>query len=583
MRTRTMLRTVALALALLLPAAAPAIDWGARAGLDYSREDRWYPGGDHLALPRLELDLGADAAGYLWSPATAQWLAAAEWRRLTESNGAFDTNRATLTYRLRAALFQDQRSPVSLHLDALRVDEDIKADGTTGTSTATTSTYGADVRLAVPDRPYLNLGYQYLDRQETGPLLAGADRTVHTLTASTGHGTDTYSYSARYTGRFSTGTFDSDNFDDHRVDLDAQAAVGLGATARLGETYYRRLPGTRSGTNLSQEVNSISATVAGRSDAAGQQEVTYSYSHALSSAPATQDAERAEQRLTYGVHHLFAGTPWQLRGLADLSLSEIRSGVQVDRASGQLASLQLVWRRQSGADLVELRGGPGVGAREPDAGSADLGYGAGAGATAQHRWDELVGSASYDLTYESDLYAASGWSLRQEALATLAAPLWTGQASAQLQASALRRGGGLLGPGASRSLGAQAGYSWLRYSVLATGGIQSGVSGALSEPLRGDGLFIPAPFDTHSRYATLSATAALVDYLWLTARVRHTTLSMPDRAGQRETELFGSLTWGYAGILLSVEDRYLVSSVGGLVVRDNLVLFRIHREFGSHR
>ncbi len=583
MRTPVMMRTVAVAIALVLPSAAPAFDWGGRLGLDYSREDRWLTGGGHTTLPRLELNLGLDAAGFLYSPAAAQWLASVEWRRLTESNGAIDTTRASLIYRLRSVLFQDPRSPVTLQLQATRIDEDIKVDGTAGSTRADTSTYGADLRLAPPGRPYLNLGYQYLDRQETGPLLRGADRSVHSLSASTGHGAGTYSYAARYAGRFSSGTFDADNYDDHRVDVDVQAVLAQDVTARINEIYFRRIPDNRAPSNQSQELNSLSTVVTGKSDARGQQQVGYVYVHALSSAPGTQDQERAEQRLTYGMHHLFKDSPWQLRALADLSLSEIRSGTVVDRATGQLVSAQAAWRRQDGQDLLELRGGPKLGAREPQSGPVELGYGATAGGTAQHRWTELVGTASYDLTFESDLYAASGWNLRQEALASLTSPFGPGRASAQLQASALRRDGGLLGAGASRSLTALAGYQWYRYSVQASGGLQSGVSGALGEPIRGDGLFIPAPFDTESRYATLSATAGLLEYLWATARARYSSMSAPDRADQQETELFGALTWGYAGINLSLEDRYLVSSVGGLTIRENRFLFRIHRSFGSYR
>lgn len=365
--------------------------------------------------------------------------------------------------------------------------------------------------------------------------------------------------------------------------MDVQAALAQDVTARLNEIYFRRIPDNRAPTNQAQELNSLSTVVTGKSDARGQQQLGYSYVHALSSAPTTQDQERAEQRLTYGLHHLFKDSPWQLRALADLSLSEVRSGAVVDRATGQLVSIQAAWRRQSGQDLLELRGGPKLGAREPQTGAAEFGYGAGAGGTAQHRWSELVGTASYDLVFESDLYAASGWNLRQEVLTSLTSPLGPGQASAQLQASASRRDGGLLGAGASRSLTALAGYRWNRYSVSASGGLQSGVSGALAEPIRGDGLFIPAPFDTESRYATLSGTAGLLDYLWATARGRYTSLSAPDRADQQETELLGSLTWGYAGINLSLEDRYLVSSVGGVTVRENRLLFRVHRGFGSYR
>lgn len=583
MRTHGMTRTLTLALLLALPAAAPALEWRADLGLDYSREERWRDGGPRETLPRLELFLGLDAGGFLHAPGTAQWLAAAQWRRLAETSGGADTTRSTLVYRLRLALFQDPRSPLAVQVHATRQDEDQKVDGTSGTTRADSTVVGADAKLVLAGLPYLNVGYQYLDRNETGPLLAGADRTVHSVTASTGHGTGTYSYSARYLGRFSDGTYDSDNYDDHRVDVDVQAAVTDDVTARLSDTYYRRIPDNRSPTNLAQELNALSTSVSTRGDARGQQQLSYSYAHALSEAAGALDLERAEQRLTWGLHRVFEGTRWQLRSLADASLSEIRRGAAVERASGQLASLLAAWRRLDGQDLDEIRFGPSFGAREPDAGDASFGWGARAGATAQRRWGDLLGSAAYDLTYEDDLYAASGWSLRQDVLTTLSSPLGGGRASGQLQASAQRRDGGLLGPGASRSLSALAAYQWRRYHVSVTGGVASGVSGALTEPIRGDGLFLPAPYDTHSSYASVAFSTTLASHLFADLRARHTAIESPDRPTQSEDELFASLTWGYAGIYLGLEDRYRVSTAGGVTIKDNLLLVRVRRGFGSHR
>jgi hypothetical protein len=513
----------------------------------------------------------------------ARWMASVQYRHLAETNGDLDTNRAYLTYRLRTVLFQDLRSPVRLVLQATRQEEDAKTNTTAGSSQANTTTAGADLRFTMPGRPVLVAGYQYFDREETGPLMAGANRTVHTVNAAVTHGTGTYDYSARYVGNFSAGTFDWDDYADHRADVDAQAKVTDTVSAHLSESYYRRVPTNQGATNLSQEFNSLSTVVMTDADARGQQRVGYGYVHALSTAPSITDRERAEQRLSYWDHRVFTGTPWQLYATGDVSLSEIRNGTAVERASGELVGVQALWRRLDEQDLVELRLGPQVGARQPDSGSAEFGYGTTAGATAQHRWNQLLGSAAYDVAYENDLFAASGWSLRQNVLTTLASPLGVGQASAQLQASALRRGGGLLGASASRSLTLQATYGWHRHQVMALAGLQEGVSGALGEPVRGDGLFLPAPYDTRNRYLTLTGTFGLTDYLWLSGRARASAVSQPDRADQTEQEVSGTITWAYAGIFLSLEDRYLVSQVGGGTAKDNLFIFRIRRGFGSRQ
>jgi hypothetical protein len=583
MRTHAIMRIILLTLALALPRAAPALDWGAYAGLDYSKQDRWLFDGEHATLTRLEYDLGVDGGGYVWSPSMARWMASVQYRHLAESNGDLDSSRASLTYRLRSVLFQDPRSPVRLVLQATRQEEDAKSDTTAGSSRANTTTAGADLRFTLPGRPVLMAWYQYFEREETGPLLAGANRTVHTVNAAVTHGTGAYDYSARYVGNFSAGTFDWDDYADHRADVDAQAKVTDSVSAHLSESYYRRVPTNQGATNLSQEFNSLSTVVMTEADARGQQRVGYGYVHALSTAPAITDRERAEQRLSYWDHRVFTGTPWQLYATGDVSLSEIRNGTTVERASGELVGVQAVWRRLDDQDLVELRLGPQLGARQPDSGSAEFGYGTTAGATAQHRWSQLLGSAAYDVAYESDLYAASGWSLRQNVLTTLASPLGVGQASAQLQASAMRRGGGLLGASASRSLTLQATYRWYRHQVMALAGLQDGVSGALGEPIRGDGLFLPAPYDTQNRYLTLTGTFGLTDYLWLSGRARASAVSQPDRADQSEQEVSGTITWAYAGIFLSLEDRYLVSKVGGGTAKDNLFIFRIRRGFGSRR
>lgn len=582
MRDQAIMRIILLSLALALPRAAPALDWGAYAGLDYTNQDRWLFDGEHATLTRLEYNLGLDGGGYVASPSMARWIASVQYRHLAESNGDLDSRRSYLTFRLRSVLFQDPRSPVRLVLQATRQEEDARSDTTAGSSRANTTIAGADLRFTLPGRPVLVAGYQYFDREETGPLLAGANRTVHTVKAAVTHGTGSYDYSARYAGNFSEGTFDWDNYADHRADVDAQTKVTDRVSARLSESYYRRVPTSRGATNLSQELNILSTLVLTDADAYGQQRVGYGYVHALSTAPSITDRERTEQRLSYWDHRVFVGTPWQLYATGDVSLSEIRNGTAVERASGELVGVQWLWRRLDEQDLVELRLGPQVGARQP-AGGAEFGYGSTAGATGQHRWGQLLGSAAYDLAYENDLYAASGWSLRQNVLTTLSSPLGVGQASAQLQASALRRAGGLLGAGASRSLTLQATYGWQRYQVMALAGLQDGVSGALGEPIRGDGLFLPAPYDTQSRYLTLTGTFGLTDYLWLSGRARASAVSQPDRPDQTEQEVRGTVTWAYAGIFLSLEDRYLVTHVGGATAKDNLFIFRIRRAFGSRQ
>jgi len=576
--------TWAVVLAALAPARAGAFDWAARAGLEYGRDDTWNAAGERLGAPHLDLNLALDLAGFLAGPGVASYGGAVEYRRLSSSiDGGNDTIRDYLTYRLRGALFPSPRSPFTLSPLAERLTDDLETQiqGVSAVDRAVTTSYGADAAAQGPNRPFLRIGYRRDEIEQEGPRVGLATRTNDAFTASTGFGSSVYTYLASYRGTLSEGTFETDNRDDHRVDVSASVDVAKDLRLRLSDTFFLRVPTAESTLNPRQETNAFTGTLEYRQDFARSHLGSYQYVRALQTAPGGQDLEREQQRLGYAVQMPLANPEWRIRGNVDAGHARNRVNANEQQVTTQSVGATVYWRRVRPDGLVEVRGGPSVGLLEPDGGDVELGYGATAGTTLGHSWAAIDGQFSYDVTYLSDLVGDDGSAFQQQLSASADGRLGGGVARAQLLASGERRLSKLFGDGANRSLTAVGGYGRGRYDTELRMGLRDGIAGSISESVSGDGLFLPAPYNSHVLFASLSASARLTRFLSARGLVRRTSSDLPDRPTLDETEARASLHLNYGALGLALEERYVVTETLGGTGKFNQVWIRAYRMFGS--
>lgn len=569
------------ALAAGLPAGAAAWEYRGQLGLEYRQDDTWDPGQARLRSPRLDLGAALQARGSIDHPGFIDWDAGVGYRRIRSSVGDSTDEHDQLDYRLRSAFFQDPRSPLGVTLQALRQTDDYSA--TSGAGTYQTQTYGADLRLAQPGRPVVEAGYSYLDVAQTTADGTPSDRSVHTARGSVTHGTATLGTNLSYRGQFSTGTFATDNFDDHNVSASANVALSPTLVARVLDTWYRRTPTVESPFNARQELSGLSASLLQTLFGGDTQQASYTYAHGFQAIPGRTDEERLQHRLAYLVERRLDEERWRARGTVDATYSDLRGDLRSRFGAQTLRGL--VYRRFAGADrALELRAGPSVGVLEAiseDPAVRDetrLGYGATTGVRLNRTWAELSTFADYEISWSTDL-GEPGTSVRQALQASAEGPFGTGLLHARLLGGDDRRDARSLA-GATRYLTGDVGYRSRRYQLSLLLSLQDGTAGALTDPF-GGGSFIAPSFRSHSRTAALSASGSIWGPLGFQSSVRATSNDLPDRPSVNEYEGRLALEYGIGALRVAVEDRYVVSETSAGRRRFNEVFLRAYRVFGS--
>lgn len=578
MRTPTLL---ALALAIAaVPGVAPALDWTASAALEYVRRESAFPSRPRLVEPRLDVDLDLRVDGSLGPPGWMLYALGGGWRRVAYEVAGAESRQSSLTYDLRTRLFTDPRSPVTLSASAARLDDDFEVSGLSGGGNVLVTSYGADAAYRAAGRPAVTAGYGEVHSDRSGDAFTPSERTVRNVRATAGYGTGVFSLSGGYTGSFSEGTFANDDYDEHRADLRGSVNVTRRTTLLLQESYFQRRP-TGVGAFLArQELNQLSGILSHVAGLRDTQSVRYQYLRAIQERPGLEDGERASHQVGWLLDHTLS-TAWRLRATADLSLLQDRTPGQRSTASGQTVTATATWTRERGAGRLELRAGPQLGLLDPAQGGLRLGYGATAGGTASRTFGALASQASYDVTYQSDLFGLDGWSLRQVASGRLDRPVGTASLRGSLLLSSERRESAFgigAGRGATRSVLATVGWRWRKLDTQLDASLQSNVVGALSG---GDGLIIPASFDSHTRSLQAQASWQLYTGLSLLGALRATATDLPDRPRRDDLEARAALTYGYGGLTFSLEDRFVTVEGDGGTTRTNEVFVRAARAFGS--
>jgi len=582
-RTLAIRWTIVVALGALLPAAAPAVEWDGRLGLSWSRYDE-SSGGVSASAARLDIDVGLDLRGFAVAPGVVDWQAGAAFRRLSDSGSRVrSTYSNVLDYRLELALFRNRTSPLTLVARAQRTEVEFSAlPDPDAAGTRLLQTAGATVSYQDRNRPDLQAGYLYRDLRERIPGLADHDQQVHEVTGGVHASADAFTVLGRYRGAFSDGTWESDQYDDHQLMLDAVADLPGGARLYVTDQYYRRLATSAALTGFSQEFNSLQTGFRYGERVGEQHQWRYLYGHGITERAAGSGVpplETTRQSMRYDGDFGLA-TNLFIRGLAELTMAQTRS-VLTERSTGETVGAQLWWRRVEAGRFDEVRAGPLLGFVQSDLAEREVGYGAVAAARTSRPWGPYTLGASLDLTYESDLRGVRGWYLSEAAAASLSGPLGRAAFNLQLTGTAVRSWSPVLGDGATRSLALSGALFVGEHRLDAQAGLQSGLVGASPGSFAGDGLFLPAPFDSHAAYAWLAGTWRVWYGISARGQVRWSRADVPGQPALDALEGLASLSYAWGALTLGVEDRLGRTETAGGSITTNLIMLRLTRTLGS--
>jgi hypothetical protein len=568
----------------LTPRAASAFQWEGRIGLSYNRQETW-TNAVHSTAPRLDVDLGLVAAGSIVAPSVLAWRGAVRYghtrNEAPAAGGAFESN--VLTYRLQSDLFSGQASPLRLSLGAERTEVDFSSS-TDPDALGSRLIQSFHARAIVPGRtrPPLTLGYAYQDLAEAIPGHPDHDSTRHNVRAETRHGAGPYALGVSYDGEFKDGTWVSDQYTLHSAQVDARADLQQGTTFAITDSYSERKATTSAPGSYGLTSNLFSALARhGLLSVNDFHALRYQYSRGLATAPGIPTSERTFQTVQYENAIPFRNPEYFVQGLVAASLGLERQGATEIRSQGETAGLELWFRRRSGQSLTELRAGPLVGATQTPAG--DLrGYGGSGGLQLMHPWGSLSVSGNYDVRYEHNLFGAPGTHLRHTAFGAVSGGLGTGRFSLQITAGGVRTATPLTGTRASRNVSTLGVLDWRKFALRAQFSLTEGMLGTRTGEFVGDGLVLPAPFDTRSTSASLGASGSIAA-LRADLAVRYSSVDAPGQPTGETGEVLGTISYAYGALTFSIEDRLTQYdfSGGARSTRQNLLMARVQRTFGS--
>lgn len=561
------------------PAGAHANEWSGLLALRYERAELDRPDTARAIEPRLDFDARLDASGAVLAPGTIDWIAAVAYRRLQATRFDVDTTDDILTFRARVGLLERPASPFTLSAEASRSRDDFASSGGAAAPVAgdrVTETYGAVATLAPAGLPLLQIGGSAFDSEDHRRGLPDASRRSRTLTGSSKHTVEGWSYRLDYRGSWNEGTYPADNYDDQSVRFDGRAPLAPQAEAFASQAYYLRTPTLAAVTNPRYEDNRWTGGARWSSDAS-MQSALYTYSHSVAESAGAQDRERLSHQAAY-THQRTLTPRWDVTGTLDANYGQDRLGLDERRRAGQSLGGILRWRDLR---MLELRGGPTVGLVEELDGDVEPGWGLTAEAVVQIGRGPARGQLSYAGGYADRLRGLDGWSLHQAVTGTVEGDLGAGmQVRAQLRANARRIESDLFGSAAGRTLVLDAGWRYRRYEARLLAGLDQGANAAAGDSVHGDGLLL-APYSASTHHATLSAYAPVWGRLALVGSFRYSRSKAPDRPNT--LEMGASLTAEYAvgALTLSLEDRYTASGVDSLDLSENVLIFQLARTFGS--
>lgn len=575
-------RAAAAAAALL--AAGPArgaFDLQLTLGGTYSRGDAAASGSPDVATTGWSLAGGLGATWTPLSPGLLSLSGAASYEDRRTRDFAVTDRIQNLAYQGTVAV---NPAPFQLSVSAARSQSDFTTESqTTQAGTLRSDSYAANFGFSAAGLPQVRAGWfhQSQDLFFTG---APESRTeVDSVFVRAFHNVPTHGYSAGYGTSWSSGTRAQSNYQNHTLNLAAQAHPTPEIRLDVSDSYYLRDPTVADPTNPRIDANSLGIGLAYVPSSRLTSSVNYGYTRSLGQAPGSLDAEDATHSL--GLNADYKLDPhWGLVGGVSSFFGQARLGTERHQASGESLTLGATWNLAGARESLTLNANGSAGGTQPAGGQAQASYGLGAGAWYTFPVYGWEGSAGYTIAFSDGSGALLVSSLGQNLTATVAGWLWEGsRASLRAQATSQRASSPAAGVSYGRSLTLLGTVQWAAYAAVLSAGASDSLANDLT-PGFADGLFLAPSFNNRSRYVTLSGTASLSRHLGLSAMLSSIWTSPAGGLSTAEQGAHLSVTYTLGEWILGLQDTFAYSSVAsGPWTRSNNLFLRLGRSLSFHQ
>lgn len=552
--------------------------WSAGLGGGLSRSDAWSTDGPHLVFPTWDWNTDLGFGGVPFRPGLLQFLTTAQYRSLWAGYPEGSNRSHALSYALNASLLSDFALPISLFATRT-IGQFLSLGEVQRTGTTHTSTEGGTVVFRKIGYPMLRLALTRtdLDNEAFGVQATRAGSTALSLGVS--HSTPRQDFSAAYDTAWNDGNYAETNYRSHAVQAQASTAITDSLRFRLSERYLLRLPTLQSPTNPRFDDNGFGAGLQWRPGERVTSGLDYNYRHSLVKALDTDELEQLG-------HGLQETTSYRLsedvtvNGTANAQTITERRGGESRKGSSATGGGGLSGRRRLSDGLeVSAGGGGSLGVAKPAQGPAQLAYGANASAGITASWETARASATYSGSYQNSISGLAGSSLTQQLNLTGDALVRSTLLRGVALFSGSRRQDPFLGVSLNRTISLSLTATWSIYNAQASVGQSEGAS-AISGI--SDGLFIPASFNTRTRYATVSTGFAVPrTHIVLSLLLRTLSTEAPGRSIRHEQGESFSAGYTIGATTISLEQRFSTGGSSGIWQTGNLVLVRITRSFGG--
>lgn len=573
----------AIILALLLWATrARAVDVTGSVGGGYARTDSW--SGVHADTTTWDWEADFAIAGSPFRPGLLQYLARVDYRAIRTAYAQLGSRSDAWGAQLQCSMLNDSPLPISLSFARMWTDFSSDADDKRTGSTVI-DTYGGTAVFHVRRLPTLHVNLLRTDFENKtlgGPTVSG-DST--NLTAGLAQATSNHTYQIDYSTGWNNGTYAESNYRSHFLNAQMTAQPSDDVRVRLNERYYLRDPQNDAPTNPRYDDNAFGAGVQWRPGQRLTSSYDYSYRRLLVESTGAPTIEEIGHTLAASTYFRWKPTLSVFGNLGFLYSLERNGGNDAESVAESVGGGAL-WQRRSGRNAYNLGGGGNVAVIEPLVGDTTLGWGANGSAGWTHTRERWRTTATYVVTFTDSPVAFAGYVLEQRlqldadgVFVWRSVPfVWRGL----FVATGGRRDDHLVGTSVYRSFSGMGSLGWKRYTASLGAGESDGLSMALAEPGISDGLFLPADYNTHTRYVTLTATESIDrGHLTLMQLARVMNADAPGRPDQYERSLVLSASYWLGLVTLSLEERLAVGGMGDTSQTVNTVFVRAMRTFGG--
>lgn len=560
--------------ALALAAAPPAAAWTVNGAADvgFQRADTFDPVASSVA-GAWDWGVGLGIGDLPVSPGLLQLSLNGAWRQSRSLFQDLSSRFTNLSYGANATLLG--ASPAPLTLSALRNRLDYAVNETSQQGLTETTSFTGAWALNVPRYPSLSAVAGRTD--STNKSFGNPETTsgATTLQLGTAYTLASQSLSATYNTSWNDGTYAETNYRSHQLTLTGAGDVTRDIRYWISDSYFLRDPLVESVFNPRYDSNSFS-TGLGWKAGGTTNTTTYGYNHGLVAPPGGQVREVAANSLSQSTAF---GIGPDVQMAASLSLNQAveRLDLTQARAFGEALGLNVNWRHAYPSYTLTLGSGGSLGAYQ-GGGSSLLSYVASLYAGAETTVGRTGLSASYSLSYSGNSQALAGSGYSQNLLLRAVSRAGPVSLLGDLTAAASRSDSPLLGTSFARSITGSLTTGWRRYSAQLTLGWNSGLAEALQRPGFADGLFIPAPYNTESAFAMLTAGATFGRLgVFAMGRTAWSTYLERPSGNQQAVSVTASYRIGLWS--LRVDDRYSVGGVTGFRAGGNLFFVHLTRSF----